>query len=360
MASLAPLRARELFEWIELNLAPARCEDPLVPVADEYYTALSLLARTTFTPAQRGDALQFLQFYLWRAHLPTEMPAVALALQRFKPTVNESVYFESFFNAIVDAGTSDPRGFSTANFELIGRVADLQFFDRERSVPGWHLMESLRGYLVRHLSGPRCADSVTESLAPSTFNSALTLLHADQDVRAIDSAQITPSRLLPGARITMYWQTFQARRLREGWQSLRGPGKDPIPEALRKKDEWRDRANDLVTDIGQWNGRSEASDRDYFYQKAALYTDLLDLMPPSTARTRALASFLGFMRHEDTDRSRRTLWFVFVRRLLELAHAEYRREVLDAMEHSGHPVVSLYAKLERLVPGGQRAVQRAE
>src|SRR5262245_38606524 len=74
MAALDPRRGRERFEWIDLNLAPGRCEDPLVASVDDYYTALALLARTSF--ADRGEALRFLQLYLWRAHLPSEMPAV--------------------------------------------------------------------------------------------------------------------------------------------------------------------------------------------------------------------------------------------------------------------------------------------
>src|SRR6185369_15645517 len=40
MAFVEPLHARDLFEWIDLNLAPGVCADPLVPAVDEYYTAL--------------------------------------------------------------------------------------------------------------------------------------------------------------------------------------------------------------------------------------------------------------------------------------------------------------------------------
>ena len=56
MVTLDPRRARELFEWIDINLAPATCDGVLVPAADEYYTTLSLLARTAFAPSDRGAA----------------------------------------------------------------------------------------------------------------------------------------------------------------------------------------------------------------------------------------------------------------------------------------------------------------
>src|SRR4029077_5843081 len=84
IALFNPQRALDRFEWIDLNLGPTRCEEYLVPLVDDYYTALSLLARTS--SATRGEALRFFQLYLWRAHLPSEMAAVARALQRFRPT----------------------------------------------------------------------------------------------------------------------------------------------------------------------------------------------------------------------------------------------------------------------------------
>jgi hypothetical protein len=358
MATIAPDRARELFEWIDLGLAPARCDDVLVPVVDEYYTTVSLLARTTFRPGERGEALRFLEYYLWRAHLPTELPAVALAVERFRPNASEATYFEGLLNSLMDAGTSDPRSFSVADIDIVGRFADLQFHDHERQVPGWYLMEALRKYLTKHLAGPRCSDSVSESLTPSTFNMALRLLHADEDVKPIEP-QIRPSRLLGGARIDLYWQTGEARQLFETWTQLRGPDRNPVPERKRRTDEWRDAAERFVTSLDQWTGRSEASDRDYFYEKATLYANILELMPPSAVRSRTLTSFMHFMRLENTDRSRRPLWFVFVTRLLDLAHGDARREVLEAMESSGDAVLSVYGRLERMLPQGQRKSNRA-
>ena len=106
MAFADPERARELFEWIDLNLAPGACDDPLVPAADEYYSALSLLARTTFGD-DRGEALRFLSLYLWRAHLPSEIPAVVRALEKFEPEPDEAAFLEGLFRWILIGGSSE-------------------------------------------------------------------------------------------------------------------------------------------------------------------------------------------------------------------------------------------------------------
>jgi hypothetical protein len=361
MAFVAPLRARELFEWIDLNLAPAVCSDVFVPAVDEYYGALSTLARTTFTPSERGDALRFLELYLWRAHLPTEMPAVARALIRFRPSTIEATYLETLYRHLLEAGTSDPRGFSVADIDIVGRSADLQGADRERNVPGWFVMDALKAYLLEHLNGPRCADSATESFVPSAFNAAARLLHADPiaEVTPINADAIRPSRLLGGARIDLYWQTFSARRLYEMWMGLRGTGLNPVPERVRRTDEWRNNADRFITELNQWTGHGEASERDYFYQKATLFVNLIDLMPSSSVRVRGLRDFIDFMRHADTDRDQRALWFVFVNRLLELARGNNRRETLALMEQSGQATLSTYARLERMMPPQRRAASGA-
>src|SRR5207253_1187426 len=45
MLPLDPDRALELFELIDVYLESASCEDPLIPIADEYYNALTQIAR---------------------------------------------------------------------------------------------------------------------------------------------------------------------------------------------------------------------------------------------------------------------------------------------------------------------------
>ena len=61
-------------------------------------------------------------------------------------------------------------------------------------------------------------------------------------------------------------------------------------------------------------------------------------------------AFVEFLRRTETDVSRRMLWFAFVNRLLEMTRGPFRTEVLTAMEESHQPVLSLYARLERMAP----------
>jgi hypothetical protein len=349
MVLIDPVRARDLFEWIDLDLAPGVCADPLVPAVDDYYSALGLIARTTYGH-NRGDAVNFFTFYAWRAHLPSEMAPVARTIQRFRRGTTEAAYLEGLLRLILQGSSTDAVGFASAALDIISRVSDLQAADAAMGVTGSTAMEGLRGYLIAQLKAPRCADNVIAALTPSTFNAALRRARAEFDVAPLEAELARPVSTLAAARIDMYWQSAEAGRLHDAAALLRGPGPAAFPLRVRRTSEWRNQADRLLTDIEQWTGLSEANERDYFYQKSVLFTWVIDLVPPGALRVRALRAFVEFLRRLENDPSRRALWFAFVNRLLELAHGSSREEVLSAMEQSHQPVLSLYARLERIAP----------
>src|SRR5262245_12205950 len=286
MAFVDPRGGRELFEWIDLNTSEGVCEDPLVAAVDEYYSALSLLARTTFG-ADRGEALRFFELYIWRARLPSEMPAVARAILRFEPRPSEIPYLETLLASILRTGERDPRGFSASALDIVSRTNEFLTFEARSSLEGIHLMDALRGYLVGQMKGPRCADSFSESMTPAAFNTILRRANLQFDVRPIEDT-IPTSRMLGTERIDRFWQTGESRGLRERLFQLRGPGKDPLPLRVRETTEWKNDAEQLLNALEQWTGRSERAERDHLAQKSLLFQGLLDLVPPSALRTRTI------------------------------------------------------------------------
>jgi hypothetical protein len=352
MAFVDQRGARELFEWIDLNPSAGICEDPLVAAVDEYYTALSLLARTTFGN-DRTEALRFFELYLWQARLPSEMPAVARAVLRFDPRPAEIAYLETLLSSILETGARDPRGFSASALDIVSRISDFQKFEASAGMEGIHLMDTARGYLVNQMKGPRCADSVSESMTPAAFNAVLRRANLQFDVRPIEET-IIPSRMMGAERIDQFWQTGEARGLRERLFQLRGPGKDPVPLKVRETTEWKNDADQLLVSVELWTGRSERFERDYLAQKSLLFLGLLDLVPPSALRTRTIRVFVDYLRHADRDRELESLWFAFVNRLIELSRGNDRHEILRAFDDAHHPVFTVYAQLERLVPVGGR------
>jgi hypothetical protein len=291
-------------------------------VVDEYYTALAVLARTTFDADSegRGDALRFFDLYL-----------------------------ETTFQWVLESSLHDPRGFASVSVDLVSRLMELEDADRQLGIVTWNVTRALRGYLIARLQGTRCADSQFDGVAVESFNFALRRRNVlPAAVAPLGPNETRPSRTLGRARINVYWQTADARRLYDAAVRLRGPEKTPVSIQERRTAAWRLQAEHLLVDLEQWSGTREAIERDYFYQKAVLYTVLADLVPAGPLRVRALRSFVDFLRHTDRDRDGRAIWFMFVNRLLELARSADRATVLDALEESRHPVLALYGRLERL------------
>jgi hypothetical protein len=135
---------------------------------------------------------------------------------------------------------------------------------------------------------------------------------------------------------------------------LRGSGRDPVPLKIRETPEWKSDAEKALVAVDLWTGRSEAFERDALAEKSLLYLALLDLIPPSTLRTKAIHSFVQYLRHSDRNVEDRGLWFAFVNRLLELSRGNDRDDVLDAFVDAHHPVLDVYAQLERIVPVAAR------
>jgi hypothetical protein len=279
------------------------------------------------------------------------MPAVARAIQRFPRGMIDGAYLEGLLRLILLGSSSDAPGFASSALDIMAKMADLQIDDTGLGILGSNVMDAARTYLLAQLKAPRCADNTTAPVVPSTFNAALRRTKADFDVKPMDGeASKAASTLLGVARIDAYWQTSEAARLREAAARLRGPGAAMYPLRVRQTDEWRAQADRLLTDVERWSGASERSEGDYFYQKAALFTWMLELMPASQVRTRALRAFVEFLRRTETDANRRMLWFAFVNRLLEMARGPFRASVLSAMEESHQATLILYARLERLTP----------
>ena len=129
MVAVNPARARELFEWIDFYLPPASCDTTLVPVADEYYATLATMARRTFGSQSLaetdGGALRFFEAYLWRAHLPSEIPAIAKAVRAMRLARLDAAYIEAAVQAIVDRLDRDARGFSTYGMDTVSSMNEL-------------------------------------------------------------------------------------------------------------------------------------------------------------------------------------------------------------------------------------------
>jgi hypothetical protein len=348
MMALSPIRAREMFEWIDFELGPPSCEDPLVAVVDDYYDTLAAVARASYGTSlmERADALSFFELYMWKASRPGEMLSIAKAVNSYKPTAGEALYLQTVMQWILEHGEREPRGFSTIGPDLVSKMGDVDARHRELGVVGATLMRALRRYLVAQFTGPRCADSLTERRTLDAFN-RLIAGRADPALTAIGSSDSRPSRMLGIARLDRLWQTPESLRLRNVAARLFGDGRRPLSEAAKNARDWQENATEFLLDLERWNGAREPNELDYLYEKSVLLTGFIEIAPIGPLRTRAIRDAVAFLRRS-AGREQPGSWYSHLSRLLDLAIGRDRQPILDALEGSEEPTLATYARIERM------------
>ena len=133
----------------------------------------------------------------------------------------------------------------------------------------------------------------------------------------------------------------------------------PLPLSVRQSAAWLSQADRHLVDVQQWTSAREASDRNQFYQKGALFVNLVDLVPPSATRVRLLRAFADFLHQDDAERLR-PLWFLFANRLLELIRSDDRDVVLQAIDDSSDPVLQLSSHTSRVTAANGRPISERQ
>ena len=297
---------------------------------------LSSIARTAYAN-NRADAIHFLEFYAWRAHLPSEIPALALAIQRFREGPNEAAYLESLLRLILEGSSRDAAGFSSAALDIVSRITDLQIRrhgDRRNRIYRDGRAADLSGRAAQGAALRR--QRVGDTDAVDLQCRAKACASGRQEISPIDFTRTTHD-----TRARAHRPVRAVRRCRapaNAMAQLRGPDAAPLPLRVRP--------NCRVAQSGRTaahRGRtvermSEAAERDYFYEKSALFTMDARVDAAEPCAQQGAARVRRIPAPYRSDVSRRTLWFAFVNRLLELARGSSRTEILSAMEQSHQPV----------------------
>lgn len=350
MAGHSASRAREMFEWIDFELKAQPCEEPLVPVLDEYYSTLAALARGSFGKSimERADALWFLELYMWKASRPTEMLSIARAVLDYRASPGDALYLESVLQWILEHGVQEPRDFATAGPDLVTKIADVDRYDVSQSVLNGTLLRAFRRYLARQLSGPRCADSTAERPTLDAFNRLVDRRAPSvPDLRPIAASENRPSRVAAVARYDRMWQTGESQRLRAEATWLLGDRQRPRTAAFKNSREWQERAARFLQDLEIWNGAREPVDADYFFEKSILLTGFLEIAPQGALKARALADTIAFLKRT-AGREAPGAWYAHLSRLIDLARDRDRQPILEALDASDHPALMTYGRLERM------------
>jgi hypothetical protein len=246
---------------------------------------------------------------------------------------------------------TDARGFATFGLDIVPKMSELADDDRIAGVLGETLLRGERKLLVAQLSASRCSDSVVGTAIADLFNTIVRRRQLPPDLVApLTATDVWPAKVLGAAAAEPYWQTPDARRLLFGLLGLRESAAGRRSAIIKRSAEWQLAAQQFLGDLELWNGSHEPIERDYFDQKSLLYDLYMDVVVPGALRTRAVRSLVDFLARSDNGRLPRAFWFASVRRLLDRRDAA----TVPAMEQSGHYLLTIYTRAERLLDNNRR------
>src|SRR5262249_16596581 len=141
-----------------------------------------------------------------------------------------------------------------------------------------------------------------------------------------------------------------------------GGGHQGLSDAQKNTPEWRAELLDYVNAIENWKPALAKSELEVFVLKEGFLSSIIWIAPPGPDRDRLIGRFVASLKISGVQQESWIDWFERVDTVLSLTrslHPEAEPKILETLEASGHPVLVLYAKLERTLPSRSSASEKS-
>lgn len=374
MLEIDPPRALAMFEEIQTPLVPAlTCQEAGAPNLSSYYQAATKVFDRAFTAEQRENLqhVHFLKRVIGRMESPAHVtPTVKLI---FTATVSPDQRQElvSDFAAMLPRINGSARVFGASTSQLVPVSAPLRLPAGIRGLPPMLeaepgqlpprvvaaaplLLPALRSYIVRHVSGPRCSEDIRGTQLPGAVND-FNYLASALDPNATSYKPISADEAKPANNAGTYerhpwWQSARSQQvldalkwLNHGNRNLPGDSRFFTPEE-RQSQEWNTHFVESLRLLEGWKESEESSAEDWFGMVSEAYGLIAELAPPGRQKEAAISRYLNFMETHYSATSP-NLWFTQLK-------SQWRSKdpwIVEQFANSRNPVMSLYAKLNKLL-----------
>jgi hypothetical protein len=362
MLAISPVRGRELFNQMRRPaLSRPTCSTALLPDVSAYYEALTAVAQTGFTPAERArtEDISFVTGALSRvASVPELAPAATLVASLSWPR-NQFEIAAGILASRLDSMDIDSRSYLASARAIDDAITQVVLKAKSMGSLTEPLAASYRNFITRHLQAPRCGD--LELTAGRFVQGGATEIFGEEirgELPALSSDETAPESLLDGEiTVDRYWQSEPAQRVFQECMRLRqAPDGTNYNEAARRTREWSRQFGDVLNSMAGWKASDENSEADYFNQKATVYQALLELAPPGDASERVMASFVAFLRNSTLQQRSPVQWYWHARGALDRVRADQPDQaarIAIAFRTSGSIILMLDAMLDEVVPQRQ-------
>jgi hypothetical protein len=366
MLALDPRRARELFLTIP-QPRPSRlhCEDALLDDPSSYYATATAIAAQAFPldERKRDEPILFLNERIQSITSPVEITPAAALISNSKATPAQLKLLISSLAAALQRMEGDDRTFAGSLSSIVRAVPDLVDIARASNSGAEILTEAYRQFLIRNLTGPRCAESAEKwqqdavASAVSSFNSRM----SSEANAPLKEEELKASKVEGKANLDRVFPSADEQRLRDLWKTLMfGQGQSGLKDEEKNTDEWREQFSALLREIEGMKAATGESEALFFFRKGGALSAALSAAPAGAIRDAVIQQYIAFLRSSNFQQESLTEWFGAVQSLADSMNGDAHTKLLSALENSGHNVLFLYARMERLLPTAPSWVQAGQ
>ncbi len=341
MLPLDPKRARQMLVSVRpLGLHEATCAGLLIDDVSAYYAIAARVINEAFEEEERrkGEHLALAIEILQGIASPVELGPAALMILQLRLSAPERDDVVSGFASALARVNGDDLSFSESLWQLDGAI-------RKGFLP---LLSVYRGYLVRHLTGVRCASNVNPESSQFKLEAEIAGFLRDHEMPLSDAERRPAKTEMVEKPETFGWD--QARLVEALKKLIGSPGKR-LSDEERNTVEWRSRFSEVVRLVDVAKPPAGQDEFDFFKERSSILSELAALSPPGPERQHVLGIAVHTLAGSPVQRESWIEWFVDVAGLMDLTlqfNPSERDRVLTALANSSHPVLVLYARLERL------------
>lgn len=326
-----PSRALDLFEMVNLDVAPETCRSAVRPDPSVYYKLLGNVFRLGFTKEQRkrGDDTALL---LRRGAIQSAVQILPLlrTIQSLDLSAATKAQIIARVTTSIDSLPLDDRSFTSLLKETTRFIVD------SRSAPSWTAegQKSLEVAWLRYgqqsLAARRCPESVRSDLNLEELK-ILGALDTRQEAGSFKvQSQISSDTFNERAEFFQYWTADGGGPLMNAYQKLKfGPlenldagapsirqavASDPVElsAVFRASTSWRESCSKLFRSIESWEKDSKLEPRHRFVILAEMYLGLLNIIPSEdqSGTSEALQRMLKLLLDESIRRDYPVLWLL--------------------------------------------------
>lgn len=358
MLTLDKKKARGLFFQIRIPpLEKAPCEAVTVSDPSEYYSTLTLVANGTFDRDRRAqdDRLSFLMKVVGSVQSAVELSPLLASLSAMDLTPDQRRVLTFLIPGVLDRLNGDDQSFTFAMQEIDKQIAFL-----EKSPGGGDpLLSAYRGFLARHFTAARCqSQSMMDDMQAlvRAFNSRF-VNASHPNLAPIVENEMKPSKIIEAVKPAPVFSGPGTEQVKRQFMHLMfGDGSRSLNDADKSTQSWQDEFQTYLRAILEFKPENGEDAQSFFLRKSGMLSGAITVVPTGPEREKTISLYTTYLANDDMQRENFVVWLHEVEQIAVLTKSirpTDHQHFLDALERSGHPVMSLYALRERLLPPTQ-------